>query len=522
MAVPASPLARYRASSLTLDDTDPVTAWADESGNGRDLGVVDSAPVFDADGFLGAPCVVFDGTAGRNLVSGTFTNTGQPVTSVVIGQLDEEPSVSRHFTNSGDGGGSSQCVLFAQGANDQWAAFAGSGPIGGGGPLDTDPHLLIAVFNGGSSLLLVDGTQVASGNTGSNGYDRVAVGGRSNGSDALVGRIAEVITYDRALDAQELEDLHDYYTQTYLSPDVTASATVTATASITAAAQVDGAPSEPQIVEIRARVGMRRSDVAPPGEPVVFVEDWSTYPDSTFGNSTGLDGRRVWRQGEGLTVGPDKAGWCIVDGQAVVGSGANGVNASLPALDFRSRWSARLDDDLGSDDCYARMTVGELSGTVNDFGPMVRVSDGDGAFSAYWLQMRPGNGNIRISPIVDGSFAGAVGAVAHTHTPGDVYEIRAHGSTISGWINGTQVTSVTDTQVPSGRRAGMHSSTGSSQTVRVGLFQAGPLDEEGVPVDGAPHPAVPAVQFARCGVPTATEAPFSAYTRNVSAVRVVV
>ena len=56
----------YDASTLTLSDSDPVTAWTDQSGNGRDLATWQGTPTFETNEINGLPAVRFD--ANENLL----------------------------------------------------------------------------------------------------------------------------------------------------------------------------------------------------------------------------------------------------------------------------------------------------------------------------------------------------------------------------------------------------------------------------------------------------------------------
>ena len=54
----------FIADSLSLSDTDPVTTWTDESGNGNDAtqAIAGSQPTYRTGQINGLPAVVFDGT----------------------------------------------------------------------------------------------------------------------------------------------------------------------------------------------------------------------------------------------------------------------------------------------------------------------------------------------------------------------------------------------------------------------------------------------------------------------------
>lgn len=80
-------------------------------------------------------------------------------------------------------------------------------------------------------------------------------------------------------------------------------------------------------------------------------------------------------------------------------------------------------------------------------GPTCRVQTG--AASAYIVGV--GGGNMSISKIVAGSFTTLASASLVGVPANSVVEIRAVGTTISGWLDGVQIVSVTDATFSSGK-----------------------------------------------------------------------
>lgn len=212
MPVPSSPFTRYRASELALANLDPVDTWADESGNGHTLTADGaSAPVFEANGFEGGPCVVWDGVAGKIMRSATFADEAQPFTQCVIGAMDQISGTQILVDSSA----TQQVAIFTN--SGTWRMFAGT-VVDSGDSVDTNRHLIIATFDGAGSDLFLDNVLIGQGNAGANAVNRVVAGGRGDdaASNRMFGRIAEFIEYSRELTTTELNDLFAYYEATYI------------------------------------------------------------------------------------------------------------------------------------------------------------------------------------------------------------------------------------------------------------------------------------------------------------------
>jgi phosphodiesterase/alkaline phosphatase D-like protein len=263
------------------------------------------------------------------------------------------------------------------------------------------------------------------------------------------------------------------------------------------------------------------------GTPIV-TEDWSGYPDSTMGNPTALDGERHWRQGANQTVDLSKAGWRIRDGVAYAGAGfttAAGIPTDEVSATASSISSARCETDLGTTDMYVRATFGDLIGSPagTGFGVFARVGEAD-SLTCYYLQVRRANNEVRLFPVVAGSFGTQIGSSAsHVYASGDVFELRCFGTTISVRVNDTEVISATNSTVTSGSKAGLFANTvASGSGVRCTAWKAGPLDGSGDPVETPVDDPIPMVLWATQVMAGATTARVSCQVRNAALVRIVV
>lgn len=120
----------------------------------------------------------------------------------------------------------------------------------------------------------------------------------------------------------------------------------------------------------------------------------------------------------------------------------------------------RSDEDTGSADMYARIDV-ESAGTLSNTqaGPLVRMPTGSGTAAATgymamlnWsaertLTLRKSVANTRTDLSSSLVVTGVIPATVET---------RASGSTITGWLNGVEELTVTDTSITTGSRGGLY------------------------------------------------------------------
>lgn len=214
--VPTSPLARYRATDLagTHSDGDPVASWPDATGNGHDAvqATVADQPTFRAAvvPINGNPAVDFENVGTRRLISPAFASPLAVTTWAGLVFFQSLFASNRVFF---DGSTGRHAVFYD--ATTEYAYFAGT-VVASATPATVDVHDVIAVFDGASSALYVDGVEIASGDPGAQSLDRVVLGAQADGTNPADIHMVEVLLYDRALDAAERTQLRTYLNDTYL------------------------------------------------------------------------------------------------------------------------------------------------------------------------------------------------------------------------------------------------------------------------------------------------------------------
>jgi hypothetical protein len=195
-----SPLGWWRGDSLANDGS----TWADKSGNGYSLSPVNSpAVVSSLNGRRGAS---FLAASSQSFARASSPVVGQPLTMAFVALAADPDSRTIGGSNSGD----SANIFYL--AGPECAIYAGAGPIGATLPVGSW-RLYVAIFNGGSSAIYVDGTLLASGNPSTGGLAGFVVGAGPFGTP-FDGIIAEAAVWNKALDAGEIAALTSLF-QTY-------------------------------------------------------------------------------------------------------------------------------------------------------------------------------------------------------------------------------------------------------------------------------------------------------------------
>lgn len=183
-----------------------VSQWNDKSGNGRNLtqGTAARQPVTGTTTRNSRNVVVF---ADDYMASGTFTQA-QPITIFVVAQLTG--GTGANYQIIGDNNISP--TVYTNTAN-RWFAYAG---VELDGTVDNDLgwHQINNLYNGSSSVMRLDGRQIASGNTGTSGFTNARF---SFGNTPALNRgsnvsIAEVLFYFRLLTSSEQLLVESYLT----------------------------------------------------------------------------------------------------------------------------------------------------------------------------------------------------------------------------------------------------------------------------------------------------------------------
>lgn len=198
------------AQQHSASNDDPVSTATDyHTGGGNDFtGASDVRPLYKTNIHNGHPIFRFDGT---DDVLSKAMSIAQPLTvGLFLAKRSTGFAVNRGIIcGTGFGG-----LIYAEADSpERWALYSGTGSVFDGN-IDTSFHTIIAVFNGASSLIRVDGSETT-GNPGIVGYvTPITIGSNTDSpsgtySDVDVG---EVVICNAALSAGNITDLEAYFT----------------------------------------------------------------------------------------------------------------------------------------------------------------------------------------------------------------------------------------------------------------------------------------------------------------------
>lgn len=191
-------------------DTNPIGAWADQSGTGNDVlqAVAGSRPILKVNILNSRSVVRFDGVDDL-LQSATISSLAQPNTVFLAGKYAAADGFAWFdaVTNVAS-------LIDSTGAGGNWRIYAGAALSGG--TIDTNYHYRTSLFNGASSQNRLDGSAVvATGDAGTGALDGFTVGGRGGGGNLFPGDIAEVLVYHAALTAPQIAQVETYLASRY-------------------------------------------------------------------------------------------------------------------------------------------------------------------------------------------------------------------------------------------------------------------------------------------------------------------
>jgi hypothetical protein len=193
-----------------------VQAWADQSGNGHDVGQATGAkqPTLNtSDGAYDSQATLSFASANSQSMSSAAFSAPQPFTQVVVGNFDAV-AVNEGMIDWQTGG---ETTIYNNASATQLAIYAGT-PLATVGGSNANPFVVAGVFSGASSSIYVNSSQVAkaTGNAGTGpASGGVVIGGLQGPSSFLNGKIAEVIIYNRPLDTRELGFVFRYFAARY-------------------------------------------------------------------------------------------------------------------------------------------------------------------------------------------------------------------------------------------------------------------------------------------------------------------
>jgi hypothetical protein len=205
-------------STDPVEDADNVIRWGDVQGNAASLqGAGGIQPIYDADGLNSLPAVQMGGGANTRLITGTvsFTNTNSISVFFVARHANAGAADSwaiNFIPNGGSEFTSGHFIFFRTGASID--LYVNGTTLDGSGIAYDTPFRLGFVDDNTNLKLYKDGALVDTDSSGP-AYGANNLGGEINigwhGDKEWVGRMSEVVMYNRALTTEEVADLDAYF-----------------------------------------------------------------------------------------------------------------------------------------------------------------------------------------------------------------------------------------------------------------------------------------------------------------------
>ena len=217
-AIPDSGIAHFDAQdgSTVLDSSDnpvsfgnSVDTWEDISGENHDLTTTSGGPTYVEEGINGNPSLLFDGV--DDIMDVTYSAAqSQPNTRFVVFQwaTDQEDEVHAFDFDGNDR------HLMAIDVNGTFAIWSDN--FLEGRSSDTEPHIWAGFWdsdNGSNSEIWIDGTQDATGDTGSNDLGGLRVGASDGGTRPANIYVGEIIELPYRVDSNDREQFFSYLSE---------------------------------------------------------------------------------------------------------------------------------------------------------------------------------------------------------------------------------------------------------------------------------------------------------------------
>ena len=191
-------------STITDSGSGLVSSWADKSGNGNTFsqGTGTNRPTTGTRTQNSLNVLDFDGNDSMSMASFGGAE-GQPNTLYVAGVFDL--LTSNRYMVDGIDAGNREALLVTSSNFTALAPF----PFLTHGAADTNFHIFKIVFNGASTIIGVDGSDIT-GNAGAGAIDGLTIGSAYNNLSYMNGAIGEVVFCNAALSAGDEASLETY------------------------------------------------------------------------------------------------------------------------------------------------------------------------------------------------------------------------------------------------------------------------------------------------------------------------
>lgn len=207
-ALPVSGAKLWLIAEYGVVDNGVTMVWSDQSGGGYHAVAVDTTrPTLQNQALNGHSILTFNGA--QYLTTGSLGTLAQPNTIFVVARA-AAGAVTYTFV---DGGAVGRHVVNHLNTG-QYSMYSGTNLNGPNTPATTY-RVLYALFNGGGSVLGIDGFGDFAGNAGAASLSTVHIGADTSLAFGLVGDIAEVIVYNSSISGANRTAVTNYLKNRY-------------------------------------------------------------------------------------------------------------------------------------------------------------------------------------------------------------------------------------------------------------------------------------------------------------------
>lgn len=202
-------------AGVTYDGSNNVSAWADQSGNGKNATASGTQrPLYVNSDINGMPVISFDGVddrlVGPNVISAT------PCTIIIVAKFSNSEEIGMLFEQYGTYDNIALYRGFNGGTSRQFRLYNGADLTSSATTNDNQAYIFETIVDGVNSYLYLNGSETAFGDTGNlipegNYY----LGYWAGADEAKTMKIAEVIVYNRAITTQERQQVESYLNTKY-------------------------------------------------------------------------------------------------------------------------------------------------------------------------------------------------------------------------------------------------------------------------------------------------------------------
>ncbi len=202
----------YKAGSFSLADGEQPYWWDDSSTTTtNDLSAPGATnfPTYKTGIVNGEPVLRFAGNSNEYLWHQTTPVVAQPFSYVAV--VNPSNKTDNHmFISTASAAAAPNAASMYTTSTNGYAAISAPTERAASTDLTSAWHVYVGIFNGASSKIWIDGTNVVTADPGANGFTGIKIGANWTGAARFVGDVAEVIVYGGALSDTDRNALETY------------------------------------------------------------------------------------------------------------------------------------------------------------------------------------------------------------------------------------------------------------------------------------------------------------------------